>query len=108
MATTINWTPRAENDLKNIYDYIARDSDFYATRFINALISSVTTQLSIFPLSGRKIPELEQTKLDFLREVIYKSYRVIYDPTKLPLQVDIIAVQSARMDFGKQSRSWEI
>jgi len=108
LATTINWTPRAENDLKNIYDYIARDSDFYATRFINSLIDSVTTQLSIFPLSGRRIPELEHTKLHFLREVIYKTYRVVYNPTKLPLEVEIIAIQSARMDLDKQSKTWNI
>ncbi len=108
MATTINWTPRAENDLKNIYDYIARDSDFYATRFINSMINSVTNQLNTFPLSGRRVPELEDTQLNFLREVIYKAYRVIYDPTKLPLEVEVIAVQSARMDLNKQSKTWNI
>jgi toxin ParE1/3/4 len=35
---TINWTELAVQDLRDIHDYIAKDSKFYADRYIDKLI----------------------------------------------------------------------
>jgi plasmid stabilization system protein ParE len=37
----INWTKQSLKDLKAIYDYIALDSNFYASRFVSKLIQRV-------------------------------------------------------------------
>jgi len=34
----IEWSKSAENNLKNIFDYIANDSEIYATRFITKMV----------------------------------------------------------------------
>lgn len=52
----INWTKQSLKDLKAIYDYIALDSNFYASRFVSKLIQRVD-QLIEFPESGRVVPE---------------------------------------------------
>jgi len=57
-----------------IHDYIAKDSKTYATRFIKSLIKA-SSKLEIMPRCGRIVPEFE---IYGFREVIYKSYRIIY------------------------------
>jgi plasmid stabilization system protein ParE len=37
----IIWTPFALEDLQSIYDYIAKDSTYYANRFIDKLVDRV-------------------------------------------------------------------
>lgn len=64
----------AEEDLENIKDYIAKDSIFYAKKTADEIISK-TEYLSMFPYMGRKIPEYNNINL---RELIYKSYRILY------------------------------
>ncbi len=70
----IVYTRTARNDLKGIYDYIAQDSAFYAEVFLDRLIKAVD-RLGEFPQSGRIVPEINDP---LVREVIYKSYRVMY------------------------------
>jgi plasmid stabilization system protein ParE len=109
MATEINWSERASQNLQHIYDYISSDSHFYAQRFVTKLVSSVEKQLSIQPLSGRNIPEFKDTHLDFLKEVIFKGYRVIYNPTNYLTKITIIAILNAKMDVPKQFKEpWNI
>ena len=48
----INWTELALQDLRDIYDYISKDSVFYADRYIDKLIERVD-QLESNPKSGR-------------------------------------------------------
>lgn len=83
MATKVEWTDRAITNLNNIYDFIALDSETYANRFVKALIKSTEKQLSVFPYSGRYIPEFENTPLCFLKEVLFKGYRIIYNPDQV-------------------------
>lgn len=70
----IVWTHRAQQDLKEIVEYIARDSKAYAQSFGLRLRSSVD-RLSEFPESGRVIPEDPECGV---REVIVQNYRVLY------------------------------
>ncbi len=64
----------AINDLNNIANYIALDSEFYAHDFISRIITSIE-QLLNFPASGRIVPELDDEKT---RELIYHNYRIVY------------------------------
>ncbi len=64
----------AREDLKQIYEYISKDSIYYANKTIEEIISK-TEYLSMFPYMGRKIPEYNNINL---REIIYKSYRIFY------------------------------
>ena len=70
----INWSLFALNDLENIKEYIAVDSEYYALKFIEDAFSAVE-RLSVFPYSGRIVPEIGS---EAIREIIYGSYRIIY------------------------------
>ena len=54
----IIWTGPARNDLAAIYDYIAKDSEYYAKIFFGKLIHSVDKLLT-FPAIGRVVPEYQ-------------------------------------------------
>lgn len=109
METEIKWSELSSVHLKNIYDYISNDSETYALRFIESLIKSVNRQLILFPDSGREVPEFKSTQFRFLKEVIFKGYRIIYNPSKVPEKITIIAVFNGRMDVLKnKSAGWEI
>ena len=70
----IVWTKLANNDLENIYDFIALESPFYAETTINTFFFRVEV-LRILPRSGREIPEFKRTDL---RELVEADYRNFY------------------------------
>ncbi len=51
----VAWSDLAKEDLKNIYDYIAQDSPFYAHKVVDDIIES-SESLEGFPASGRVVP----------------------------------------------------
>jgi toxin ParE1/3/4 len=61
-------------DLVGIRDYIASDPSRYAALVIERIINSVE-RLSVFPESGRTVPELDDPSI---REIIVKPYRIVY------------------------------
>lgn len=71
---TIHWTPQSVEDLEAIFEYISRDSRSIAKLFVEKIYYRVD-QLRRFPLSGRKIPEVDDPDI---RELIYKNYRIVY------------------------------
>lgn len=73
----VQWMPSALEDLQGIQKYIARDSIYYANKFVDEAFKA-TELLASFPESGRMVPELENPAI---REVIYGSYRIIYEFT---------------------------
>ncbi|MBI5216934.1 MAG: type II toxin-antitoxin system RelE/ParE family toxin [Ignavibacteriae bacterium] len=86
MASKIRWSPRAISNLEHIYKYIATDSEYYASSFIRRLLSIIRAILS-FPFAGRIVPEYSDY---FLREKIFKNYRIVYR-VKEPL-IEIVAI----------------
>ena len=70
----VTWTQSALDDLEGIRDYIARDSVYYAEKFVDGAFSAVG-RLEKSPESGRIVPERNNQSI---REVIYGSYRIIY------------------------------
>ena len=65
----------ARFDLKEIVDYIKRDSVKYAN-LEKQKIQDAINKLPQKPLSGRVVPELNNENL---RELIFRNYRIIYE-----------------------------
>jgi len=72
--SNVSWTQTALDDLAGIRAYIARDSVYYADKFVDDAFQAVE-RLEIFPESGRIVPERNDP--DF-REIIFGSYRIMY------------------------------
>ena len=70
----IEYKQEARENLIQIREYISRDSIYYANKTVKEIIEK-TKYLSMFPYMGRKVPEYNNTNL---REIIYKSYRILY------------------------------
>jgi toxin ParE1/3/4 len=85
------WAKLAYKDLDSIYEFIAKDSEIYAKRFVERLILSVS-DLDKFPDSGRIVPEFNDKTI---REIIVGNYRIVYKVKK-----DIISI--ARVHHAAQ------
>ena len=83
MAYQVVWSPRAIEDLEAIAQYIAADSTSYAAAVIETILST-TRKLSLFPFSGRVVPELDD---ESIREWFAYSYRIIYQIDKETLTI---------------------
>lgn len=70
----ISWSQLALDDLKNIHAYIALDSQYYATNFIDKLVKKIKL-LEKYPSSGRIVPEFENAEI---RELIEGKNRIVY------------------------------
>ena len=67
------WSIPAKQDLKKIYDYIARDSKYYAEKVSQDILER-SEKTNEFPEIGRIVPEIGEVNI---REVIVYSYRLI-------------------------------
>lgn len=74
MDRKIIWSPRAAENLEDIYHYIAKDSRYYASLVVKRILDLVKT-IPDQPLSGRIVPEYGD---DSIREKFYSHYRIIY------------------------------
>jgi plasmid stabilization system protein ParE len=68
------WSQPAKADLRNIHDFIARDSKFYAKKTTQEIIEK-TDILETHPFIGRVVPEVDDENI---REISHLSYRIIY------------------------------
>jgi len=68
------WTDPAIKSLKQIHDFIAIDSKYYANEAVDKIISK-SDQLSSFPNMGRIVPEIQN---ETVREIFVYSYRLMY------------------------------
>lgn len=68
------WTDRATADLEEIGEYIALDDPVAAERWVELLLATAQ-RAGELPFSGRRVPELGR---DDIREVLRRSYRIIY------------------------------
>jgi plasmid stabilization system protein ParE len=69
------WTDQAIDDLADIGNYIAENSERYAKLTIQKIYKR-TEVLKTFPQSGRIVPEKNEENV---RELIEGSYRIIYE-----------------------------
>jgi toxin ParE1/3/4 len=70
----ILWSPQSLRDLDAIHEYIAKDSEHYASLTVRRIFSSVE-RLIQFPHSGRIVPERDEPEI---REIIVGRFRVVY------------------------------
>jgi addiction module RelE/StbE family toxin len=70
----VRWAERARDDLREIYDFIARDSPRAAEALVERVLHS-TERLVSFPETGRAVPEFPDLGY---RELLVGSYRVWY------------------------------
>ena len=91
----ITWTEKASRNLHDIYEYISRDSEIYAARFVKSLIKA-PKRLEDMPYSGRIVPEFENENF---REVIYRNYRIVYRLVGKNKDVEILAVVHGARDM---------
>ncbi len=93
--TAVLWTPQARDDLQAIYDYVTKDSVRYADLVIGHIIDAVG-RLQQFPESGRIVPELQRAEI---REVLWRSYRIVYRYQAPDGKVQILTVFRAERLF---------
>lgn len=89
----IVWTELSTEDLKEIFDYIAKDSTRYALITVNKIYNRAQDIIDN-PYVGRIVPEIN---VNVIREVISGNYRIVYKIIS-EFQVDILRVyHSARL-----------
>jgi len=86
------WTDEAVKALKDIHDYIGRDSQSFASALVERVLS-YEDQICSFPLAGRIVPEYAD---GLLREVFIGNYRLIYHIVNNELIEVITVVHAAR------------
>ncbi len=73
----IIWTNVAENDLKNIIEYISVDSPQNALKILKK-IKQKATNLYTLPERDRIVPELQDQGVLQYRELVIPPWRLIY------------------------------
>ena len=86
MALPIRWSPKAAHQLEAIVEYIAQDSERYATIFARRILQIVRA-IPAYPTAGRVVPEYSDENL---REKFHLGYRIVYRLT--PNAVEIVAI----------------
>jgi len=71
------WSNIAENDLRNIIEYIADDSPPNALKIFKSIKQKVSS-LTTFPERGRIVPELQDQGILQYRELIISPWRILY------------------------------
>ena len=92
----------AHQDIDSIFEYISRDSIKYANETSENIYSRIY-ELENAPYLGRYVPELSNKHF---RELIYKSYRIIYDVSKDLSTVYIHFVVHDNRDFESFYKSY--
>jgi toxin ParE1/3/4 len=70
----IAWAEPALQDLREIYDYIARDSPYYAKRTVEK-ITGRAAHLAKFPQMGEVLSEFPHLAY---RQIVVGAYRLVY------------------------------
>lgn len=92
------WTPRAQQRLQEIQDYIARDQPDNALRWV-ARVLDRGERIGDQPRSGRVVPEYQR---EAIREVFAGDYRIVYRLRSQ--QVDVLTVRHGARLLPKTPR----
>jgi len=79
----IRWSKDSLDDLKEICNFIALDSPYYAALLKDRVVEMVE-HLELFPEMGRRVPESNDASV---RELIYKNYRIVYQVRESYLEI---------------------
>ena len=94
----VNWTFQAIGDLKNIAEYISRDSEKYARLQVSRIRQRTRILISKI-YSGKVVPEIEKQNV---RELIEGNYRIIYKIVHEE-RIDILTIHHSSRDLTKRS-----
>ncbi len=86
MVHKVELSQPAKRDLQDVIKYVSADNPEIAERFGRFLLSK-TKALAQFPEMGRAVPEFRDSSV---REIIVRSYRVIYRLDRAKRIVEII------------------
>ena len=82
----IIWAGVAENDLKEIVEYIATESPANALKTLKK-IKQKASSLYTLPERGRIVPELKDQGILLYRELIIPPWRIIYRISEIKVYV---------------------
>lgn len=91
----IIWAGVAENDVKEIIEYIAIDSPANALKALEK-IKQKASSLYTLPERGRIVPELQDQSILLYRELIVPPWRIIYRISEM--KVYVLSVLDARQN----------
>jgi len=91
----IIWADVAENDLREIIEYIATESPDNALKILKK-IKQKTSSLYTLPERGRIVPELQDQGILLYRELIISPWRIIYRMSEM--KVYVLSVLDARQN----------
>jgi plasmid stabilization system protein ParE len=83
---SVFWTERALSDLEAIADYIARDDEGAAERWVMKPVDAAD-KAAHAPLAGRRVPEIGR---EDVREIFLRTYRIVYRVG--PSRVELLTV----------------
>ncbi len=89
----IIWSETASISLDKIYQFISKDSEFYAHQFVTELLYKITF-LPQFPRLGKVVKEINKENT---RQIIHERYRIIYKLT--PSHLEIVEIVHGSRDF---------
>ena len=92
---SIEWADVAENDLKGIIEYIAKDSPANALKILKK-IKQKASSLYTLPERGRIVPELQDQGILIYRELMMPPWRIIYRISEM--KVYVLSVLDARQN----------
>ncbi len=94
----INWTPQSQLDLKNIAEFISKDSKRYAKIQVIKLRNR-TERLKTNIRLGRIVPEFNDGSI---RELIVDYYRIVYKITTLKT-IHILTIHHSSRNFDNST-----
>jgi plasmid stabilization system protein ParE len=98
MAPLFWLSPRAHQDLDEIWNFIARDSIDAANRVESAILRTCG-KAARHPFLGKSRPEITKRPVRFSVVTRYSNYIVVYRPDIKPIQ--IIAIVHGKRDIKR-------
>lgn len=91
------WAETAKNHLRDIHDYLIKESPSYARYVISSIVKK-TRYLAKFPHLGRIFPDLANKDI---REIFVFSYRIIYQAS--PDKIMIFSIIHMSRDLSPEA-----
>ena len=93
----VHFTEQAQNELDAVIEYYERIGvDDFAEVFEEKVIGKIRP-LEQFPRMGRIVPEIGD---EAIREVLYRSYRIVYVVDQGDEEVDVLTIFHSSKQFG--------
>ena len=99
----IVWAGTSISDLETIRDYIARDSEYYAARFVGRIIEAVDI-LEKSPEIGQIVPEFRDNRI---RQLIFQNYRIFYQVRTNHVLI-LAVIHGARDLSSLEPKPWDV